>query len=111
MAPVRDARLGFRLGGLMRQSGMWRLVRVLGFAAILIGAPGSMAADPVHADNQPGEWVARIGGTDREGAWVRGGPGTEYPAAFSLPDGTVVRVIAEPTFDADGRCWNVVALG
>ena len=91
---------------------IWRSLGIVSFAVALTTSFEAAPNGQVHADDEVRvEWVARVDGTDRLGAQLRSGPGTEYPASFALPDGSVVRVIDETSIDEDGRGWCPVALG
>ncbi len=73
--------------------------------ALMHQGPVVAAAD---ADGNRG-WDARVDGTGTQGLQVRQGPGVEFPAVTVVPEGTQLRVVEGPRFDADRRAWYRVS--
>src|SRR5581483_10848423 len=96
----------------MTRPHLWRLAHSVSLTMLAAAVLGAMLPPAVRADNtDQGDWIARVDGTDRLGAQVRTGPGTDYAAAFALPEGSVVRVIDSTVVDDSGHAWCPVALG
>jgi len=76
--------------------------------ATVPAAAASASVDQPEAEDPNDDvesWQARVAGTGALGLRVRSGPGMDFPATATLPDGSRVDVVGGPAVDREGRDW------